>query len=384
MGNNDILVILEHLEREKGINKDVLLNTIEAALLTAARKRFGSDKDIKVKVDGETGHFKVFSGNKEITPKNFGRIAAQTARQVIIQKIREAEKEVVYEDFKDKESSVVTGFIQREEYKNKIVDLGNAEGILPFREQIKGESYQPRERVKFFLLEVKKTSKGPQLILSRTHPNFVKALFELEVPEIMDGIVEIKAIAREPGERTKIAVFSKQENVDPVGACVGVRGNRIKSIVRELKGEKIDIIRWSDNMEAYLTAALSPAKISRVNVDPENKRAEIIVPDDQLSLSIGKKGQNVRIAVKLTGWKIDIKTESNLAKEKTKEESKQESELSPLTLPGIGEKVLEKLKAAGFESLDKLLKAHVNDLIAVPGIGKKTVEKILAAIKKTD
>jgi len=374
--NNDILVILEHLEREKGINKEVLLKTIEVALLSAARKRFGPDKDIKVKIDGKTGKFKVLTGRKEITPKNFGRIAAQTARQVIIQKIREAEKEVIYEDFKDKQGDIVTGFIQREENNRKMVDLGNAEGILPYREQIKGETYQPRERVQFYLLEVKKTSKGPQLVLSRTHPNFVKCLFELEIPEISDGIVEIKAIAREPGERTKIAVYSKQENVDPVGACVGVRGNRIKSIVRELKGEKIDIIRWSEDMVTYLTAALSPAKISQVNIDAKNKRGEIIVPDDQLSLAIGKKGQNVRIAVKLTGWKIDIKTKSRLA---------EEEKIPPeLELPGVAEKTIEKLKEAGFNSLDKLLKARVEDLTAVPGIGQKTVEKILAAVKKTN
>ena len=373
--NGDILVILEHLEREKGINKEVLLKTIEAALLSAARKRFGQDEDIKVKINGKTGAFKVLSGRKEITPANFGRIATQTARQVIIQKIREAEKEVVYEDFKDKQGTIITGFIQREEYKNKIIDLGNTEGILPFKEQIRGETYQPRERVQFYLLEVRKTSKGPQLILSRTHPNFVRALFEFEVPEIADGIVEIKAIAREPGERTKIAVYSTQENVDPVGACVGVRGNRIKLIVRELKGEKIDIIRWNEDMDAYLTAALSPAKITQVNINPKNKEAEIIVPDDQLSLSIGKKGQNVRLAVKLTGWKIDIKTESRLAAEK---------KVIPLSsLSGIGQKTLDKLAEAGFDTLDKLLAAEIKTLMVVPGIGKKTVEKILAAVKKT-
>ena len=229
--------------------------------------------------------------------------------------------------------------------------------------------------MQFYLLEVRKTSKGPQLILSRTHPNFVRVLFEFEVPEITDGIVEIKAIAREPGERTKIAVYSKQENVDPVGACVGMRGNRIKLIVRELKGEKIDIIRWNEDMDAYLTAALSPAKITRVNIRPKNKEAEIIVPDDQLSLSIGKKGQNVRLAVKLTGWKIDIKTESKLAAEK---------KVVPLSsLSGIGQKTLDKLAEAGFDTLDKLLAAEIKILMAVPGIGKKTVEKILTAVKKT-
>ena len=373
--NGDILVILEHLEREKGINKEVLLKTIEAALLSAARKRFGQDEDIKVKINGKTGVFKVFSGRKEITPANFGRIAAQTARQVVIQKIREAEKEVVYEDFKDKQGTIITGFVQREEYKNKIIDMGNTEGILPFREQIRGETYQPRERVQFYLLEVRKTSKGPQLILSRTHPDFVKTLFELEVPEITDGIVEIKAIAREPGERTKIAVHSTQENVDPVGACVGVRGSRIKLIVRELKGEKIDIIRWNEDREAYLRAALSPAKIAQVNLNPKNKEAEIVVPDDQLSLAIGKKGQNVRLAVKLTGWKIDIKTESKLAVEK---------KVVPLShLSGIGQKTLDNLAEAGFDTLDKLLATEIKDLMAVPGIGKKTVEKILEAVKKT-
>lgn len=373
--NEDILVILEHLEREKGVDKETLLKAIEAALLSAARKRFGPSQDIQVKIDGKSGAFKVFSGRKEITPEDFGRIAAQTARQVIIQKIREAEKEVVYEDFKEKQGKIVTGFIQREEYKNKIIDLGNAEGILPYREQIRGETYQPRERLQLYLLEVKKTSKGPQLILSRTHPNFVRALFELEIPEIEEGIVEIKSIVREPGERTKIAIHSKQENVDPVGACVGVRGNRIKAIVRELKGEKIDIIRWNEDIANYVTAALSPAKISQVNINSKEQKAEVIVPDDQLSLSIGKKGQNVRLAVKLTGWKIDIKTESNLAKEK---------KMVPLTeLSGIGKKTVEKLNKAGFETLDKLSRAQIKDLTAIPGIGKKTAEKIIEAVKQS-
>jgi N utilization substance protein A len=248
----------------------------------------------------------------EVTPKDFGRIAAQTAKQVVVQRIREAEREIVFDEFSNKESDIVTGIIQRFERKNVIIDMGKAEAVLASTEQTPGEEYRFNDRIKTYILEVKKTTKGPQIAVSRTHPGLVKRLFELEVPEIHEGIVEIKSIAREPGSRTKIAVFSKDPNVDPVGACVGQKGTRVQAIVDELRGEKIDIIKWSSDPEVFISASLSPAKVIRVDVNEAEKSAKVTVPDFQLSLAIGKEGQNARLAAKMTGWKIDIKSESQL------------------------------------------------------------------------
>lgn len=343
--NQDFLTALEAIEKEKGIAKKVLLEAIELALISAYKRNFNTSGNVKVHVDTVSGEMKVFSllnivekpeismqeisleeakeinsgyeigdiAEREVTPKNFGRVAAQAAKQVVVQRIREAERELIYEDFMDREQDIVTGTIQRFEQKNVIIDLGRTEAILPPLEQVQGDLYKQGERVKVFISEVKKTTKGPQIIVSRTHPGLLKRLFELEVPEIFDGIVEIKALAREAGYRSKIAVSSKNEDVDPVGACVGHRGNRVQMVVSELKGEKIDIVKWDEDLEKYVANALSPAKVLSVSIKEGEKNASVIVPDYQLSLAIGKEGQNARLAAKLTGCKIDIISEASLA-----------------------------------------------------------------------
>lgn len=340
----DLIHALEQLEKEKGIDKDIIIEAIEAALISAYKRSFGSSQNVRVSVDRETGDFKVFALKKvtvdpqnefsdisienakminpdleeddiaeiEVTPRKFGRIAAQTAKQVVVQRIREAERGIIFNEFSNKEGEIVTGIVQRIERKNVIIDLGKAEAVLAPAEQIPGEEYKFNDRIKTYIIEVKKTTKGPQIMVSRTHPGIVKRLFELEVPEIYEGIVEIRSISREPGSRTKIAVFSKDDNVDPVGACVGQKGIRVQAIVDELRGEKIDIIKWSSNVQEYISSSLSPAKVVRVDVNEEEKSAKVTVPDFQLSLAIGKEGQNARLAAKLTGWKIDIKSESQL------------------------------------------------------------------------
>jgi transcription termination factor NusA len=342
--STELILALEQLEKEKGIKKEIIIEAIEAALISAYKKNFGSAMNVKVNIDRTTGDVKVFALRKiaenpdaetmdisvgeaaklnptleigdyvelEVTPRSFGRIAAQTAKQVVVQKLREAERGIIYDEFYNKESDIVTGIIQRIEKRNVIVDLGKTEAVLGPSEQTPGEEYRFNERLKSYIVEVKKTTKGPQIMISRTHPGLVKRLFELEVPEIHDGTVEIKSISREPGSRTKIAVYSKDENVDPVGACVGQKGTRVQAIVDELRGEKIDIIKWSNDPRDYISSSLSPAKVVRVDADENEKSAKVIVPDYQLSLAIGKEGQNARLAAKLTGWKIDIKSESQL------------------------------------------------------------------------
>ncbi|MGB9859703.1 MAG: transcription termination factor NusA [Moorellaceae bacterium] len=340
--NTEFMYALKELEREKGLKMAVLLEAIEAALVSAYKKNFGSAQNVRIHIQPETGEIKVFAQKKvvekvidprmeislqearninsnyelgdivekEITPKEFGRIAAQTAKQVVIQRIREAERNLIYEEFITLENDIVTGVVRRQEGKNWIIDLGRVEAIMSPAEQIATESYAPGQRLKVYVLEVKKTTKGPQILVSRTHPGLLRRLFELEVPEIHDGIVEIKGVAREAGTRSKIAVHSREEKVDPVGACVGPKGIRVQSIVNELRGEKIDIIKWSDDPAVFVANSLSPARVLDVEVDYENKIGRVIVPDNQLSLAIGKEGQNARLAAKLTGWKIDIKSES--------------------------------------------------------------------------
>jgi N utilization substance protein A len=349
--NQDFMPALEAIEKEKGIKKDTLFEAIEAALISAYKRNFSSSHNVKVNIDRETGEMRVYSYlnvvdkvtnphheihieearkkdplyklgdvvELEVTPKNFGRIAAQTAKQVVIQRIREAERDLIYEEYIDREEDIVTGLIQRFEQKNVIINLGKTEAILAPSEQMPGETYKQGDRLKTYVLEVKKTTKGPQILVSRTHPGLLKRLFELEVPEIYNGVVEIKAIAREPGSRSKVAVFSRHKDVDPVGACVGPKGNRVQSIVGELKGEKIDIMEWDEDPEIFVARALSPAKVLKVEIFPDNKSALVVVPDYQLSLSIGKEGQNVRLAAKLSGWKIDIISESRY-NEKIEEE----------------------------------------------------------------
>ncbi len=351
--NEDIIKVLNDIEKEKGIAKDILIKAIESALTSAYKKNYGIKNNIEVNMCKDTGKIKVFnkkiivkrvsnSVNEisidelelsdkdkdtykigdtiliEITPKEFGRIAAQTAKQVIVQKIREAERNVIYEKYIDKERDIVTGVIQRIENRNVIIDLGRAEALLLPNEQIKDEEYYKGKRMKVYIVEVRKTSKGPKIFTSRTHPELLKRLFELEVPEIHEGLVEIKNIAREAGKRSKVAVYSKDEKVDPVGACIGDRGSRIKSIMMELKDEKIDIVRWSDEEKSFIANSLSPAKVISVNLFEKEKIATVVVADQQLSLAIGREGQNARLAAKLTGWKIDIKSETQYKEENNK------------------------------------------------------------------
>lgn len=372
--NQDLLAVLDYIEREKGIKKDILIKAIESALISAARRNLGKHvTDIKVEFDSQTGDFKVFRPDGKEVSGDFGRISAQTAKQVIIQKIREAERDVVFEEYQHKVNDIASGSVHRFEKGLIIVDLGRVEGILPKREIPPNEEYRQGDRIKALVVEVKKAAKGPEILLSRNSPGLVKRLFELEVPEIYEGIVEIKSVSREAGDRSKIAVYSKDDKVDPVGACVGMRGQRVKNIVRELGGEKIDIVRWSVNIGDFISASLSPAEIMSVKTNESEKRAEVIVADDQLSLAIGKKGQNVRLAAKLTSWNIDIRSKSEIDEVK---------EVSIGEVKGIGPKTEKLLIKAGFNTLGKIVKLDIKDLTAIKGIGKKTSEKILKAAKE--
>ncbi len=343
--NTEFLEALKDLEREKKISVDVLLEAIEAAMLSAYKRNFGSLQNAKVHIDRETGDCKVYARRNvveevedprieisleeaqaidprynlgdavemEVTPRNFGRIAAQTAKQVVVQRIREAERNIIYEEFANREGDIINGVVQRIEQKNIYIELGKTEAILTQAEQMPGEIYRQGDRIKAYIVEVRKTTKGPQIFVSRTHPGLLKRLFELEVPELQEGVVELKSVAREAGYRSKIAVYSRDENVDPVGACVGPKGMRVQTIVNELNGEKIDIIKWDPDPSKFVASSLSPAKVVAVEIWEDEKVARVIVPDYQLSLAIGKEGQNARLAAKLTGWKIDIKSESQMA-----------------------------------------------------------------------
>ena len=389
--SEEILAILEQIEREKGIKKEVLIAAVESALLSAAKKvmNLKPEQELKVQMDPASGKIKATCDGRSVTSIDFGRIAAQTAKQVIMQKSREAEKEVIFTEFQGKIGDIVSGTVYRFERGNIIVDLfGKAEGSLPRREQSHHEEFHQGERIRAYLLEVRKESRGPQIILSRAHPNFVKKLFELEVPEIYEGIVEIKSISRQPGERTKITVYSKDPKVDSVGACVGMRGNRVKNIVSELRGEKIDIVRFNENIQEYIAAALAPAKISEIHLDKASLRAEVIVDDNQLSLAIGKHGQNVRLASRLVGWELDIRT-----KEKKEAEAK-EAKIEPVAkektlkgtplsrLTGIGKGLLENLSNAGINTVEDMLNVDYDKLLKIKGIGKVKAKKLMEEAKK--
>ncbi|MBN1587012.1 MAG: transcription termination/antitermination protein NusA [Candidatus Omnitrophica bacterium] len=373
--NGELLAVLDHIERDKGISRKVLIEAVEAALVSAARKTIGGEEtdEFVVTLDGISGQIEVFINGEKYETPDFGRIAAQTAKQVIIQKIREAERDVVFVEYQAKVGELVNGIIHRFERGDLIVDLGRTEAVLPRREQSPREEYRQGERLRAYVLDVRRNTKGQQIILSRTHPGLIQELFELEVPEIYDGIVEIKSIAREPGERSKVSVFSNDDKVDSVGACVGMRGTRVKSIVRELQGEKVDIVRWSDEIRSYIAAALNPAEIDRMDVDLERKHSEIIVEDSQLSLAIGKRGQNVRLASKLTGWTIDIRSES--AAEALRG-------LALSQLPSVGAKTEEALRDAGYLNVDMIARASVEALTQVPGVGEKGAEKMIESAKE--
>ena len=393
--NKDLLNIIGHLEREKGIDREKLITMIEGAILTASKKSALLKGDVVVKIDRETGEMRVFLDDKEVTPANFGRIAAQTAKQVIIQKIREAEREVIFEEFSQRTNELMSGIIQRYDRGNIIINIGKAETILPKKEQVPRDDYRQGERVRVIVTEARKTNHGPEIIVSRRSPIFIKKLFELEVPEISEGIVSIESIARDAGERTKIAVSSASERIDAVGACVGMKGIRVKNIVGELRGEKIDIVRYNDDPVTYVKNALSPAEIRDVKLDRENKTCDIIVNKDQLSLAIGRHGQNTKLAAKLTGWKIDVKCWEDMGGEKaflplTKAEiaedimSKKIKEIQAKiqSLPGVGPKVAEAIVTAGFTSIEQIAQSEVNDLSEIPGIGGKMAEKIIASSRE--
>ena len=357
--NKELILALEELEKEKGIKKDYLLESIETALVTAYKRNFDASENVKVEMNEDTGATHVYSVkevvenienpitqisldeakkinktlkvgdevNIEIVPKNFGRIAAQTAKQVIIQKIREAERTVLYEQYSDKKGEIVSGTIQKAERGIVIMDLGKLEGLMPTKEQIPTEIYRVNDKIKAYVVDVEKGEKGaPYVVVSRSHPDFVKKMLEMEIPEIYDGIIEIKSVSRNPGKRCKVAVYSQDENIDPVGSCVGQRGIRIQNVINELHGEKIDIIEWSPDISTFIAAALLPAKILAADIKEEERFAQVIVPDDQLSLAIGKGGQNARLAAKLTNWTIDIKSESQFRELLSKKQEENEVE----------------------------------------------------------
>ena len=407
--NRELINVIEQIAREKGIDKEILFEALESALLSASRKTLGPAENIRMHIDRKGGDLRVYCRKKvvqEVTddkfeigledakalnkdaeledeleleqerpPQEFGRIAAQTAKQVILQKVRDAEREGIYSEFAGKEGQLLRGVVHRIEKRNVILEIGKAEAILPEREQIPGERHNPGDRIRAFVLEVRRTAKGPQISLSRTHPGYLARLFETEIPEIQEGIVIVKATAREAGERAKVAVASTKRDVDPIGACVGLRGTRIQVISRELRGEKIDIIEWSHDPATFVARALSPARVSSVAItepaEPSSQpSALVIVPDNQLSLAIGKKGQNARLAAKLTGMRIDIKSESEVEAERLPAGAV-ENRAALGALPGVGPALVEALAAAGLGSPAAIVKAGREKLGLVADVGDR-------------
>ncbi|MBS3908943.1 MAG: transcription termination/antitermination protein NusA [Actinobacteria bacterium] len=343
--NGELIEALKQLEREKQIAPDTVLEALKTSLASAYNRNFGAEQEIRVDIHPETGRISVFSQEwvekegaepelieEEITPDNFGRIAAQTAKQVILQRIREAERENMYREYIDREGDIVTGIVEQSDQRYTLVNLGRVEALLPPTEQVPTERYDHGTRIKTYIVEVRRTTKEPQIIVSRTHPSLLRRLFELEVPEIYEGYVDIKSVAREPGYRSKIAVASRDASIDPVGACVGPKGSRVRMVVSELRGEKIDVVEWNEDPAQFVANALSPARVKTVKVNEADHTAEVIVPDNQLSLAIGKEGQNARLAAKLTGWRIDIKSES---------QAKDSGEAEGILAYGAGEEVAE-------------------------------------------
>ncbi|MBN1522425.1 MAG: transcription termination/antitermination protein NusA [Candidatus Aureabacteria bacterium] len=428
--NEELIAVFDLMERERGIQRDTIIKAIESSLLSASRKSFGTYKNPQISIDPSSGDIKVYAefvvvaDNEkpsqyevkqsiakkqhpkqnikagdvaliEVTPDNFGRIAAQTAKQVIIQKIREAEKDVIYNGYKDKVGQVVNGIVRRKEKNNVIIELDKAEAVLPKKEQTPNEKYHIGDRLRVLVMSVTRGG-TPEVVASRSHPDLVRKLFEIEVPEIYESTVEIKRIARDPGYRTKIAVLSKDEKVDCVGACVGMRGSRVKNIVRELNGEKMDIIPYSDDIVEFARNALNPAKLKAVDVFEEEKRLLVLVDKSQLSLAIGKRGNNARLTSKLLGWKIDIESEEEYTGERRvssskrrKREKKREMENGEgsLDIPldeveGVNKKVVDYLIANGYDTLKKVASMHVDVLYTIPGVGKSAVEEVKEAIEK--
>jgi N utilization substance protein A len=405
----DLNRVIEQVSKEKGIDRQIIVRALEEAMLSAAKKTFGHEKNIEAKFNTELGEVELYEiktvvelvedaenqvtldeARKKLDPEaeigdellaklpaeKFGRIAAQAAKQNIIQRVRDAERDIIYNEFKGRKGELFSGIVQRFEKKNIIVNLGRTDAILPEKEQIPRERYRQGDRIRAFILDVELTSKGPQIVLSRTHPGLLVKLFEQEVPEIYEGIVEVKGAAREPGGRAKIAVTSHDADVDPVGACVGMRGTRVQAVVQELRGEKIDIVPWTADPAEYVCRALAPAKVSKIIMDEDGNAMEVIVPDDQLSLAIGKKGQNVRLASRLTGWKLDVRSESEA------EDEARRARASLTAIPNIGDVTAELLYQNGFKSAEELADSDEETVGEIDGIGPERAGGILAAARE--
>lgn len=407
--NADFLAVLEYWEKEKGISRDVLTSAVQEALLSAAKKAVGPARELRVAIEPKTGDIKAFAklvvsdkvisrhdqisvfdahrikpdaqlGDElevEVTPTGFGRIAAQYAKQALMQQLRRAEKALIFTEFKDRVGDIISGTVRRFDRSDVVIDLGKYEALLPNRERVPTEEYQPGERIRSYVKAVEQGAHGPEIILSRADPRFVIKLFQLEVSEINDGTIEIKGIAREPGFRTKLAVWTRDEKVDPVGACVGLRGQRVKNIVRELNNEKVDIIRWSSNIKEFITNALAPAKLKTFEIDEKHKRARIITSEDQLSLAIGKRGQNARLTSKLTGWQVDIEAEQVVTK--GFEEKVAEAVEQLAAIPGITREQADALVHSGLTRLEDLLQADEDDLSGIPQIGDQAAAVLASA-----
>ena len=415
---NDLLMIVRQIMDQTELPQETFIEAIEAALYSAAKRRYGSTHGVSIKIDPELREIECYVPKKvveimknfakeipieeavklkpdaqlddmlevEVDPKEFGRIEAQTARQILVQKIKEAERQQIYEEYKDREGEVVAGHVQRMERGSLILDLERTEGVLPFSEMPHPNNFQRNDVLKCLILEVQDSVKGPQVVLSRTHKTLVARLFEMEVPEMYDGLVLVKAIERDPGDRAKVAVTATVGDIDAVGTCVGVKGSRVQTVVRELDGERIDLLEWDENPKVFIANALQPAKVTRVT-SGEDGNAEVIVPDDQLSLAIGRRGQNARLAARLTGWKIDIKSESEAGlqfKEEIvgelfgtePEATSADTELDLAELDGVGAKIATVLKDSAFPTVELVAKASLEELSSIPGVGVKTAEKI--------
>ena len=405
----DLNRVIEQVSKEKGIDKTILISALETAMVSAAKKKFGHQRKIEAQFNPEIGEVELFEAKTvvdtvqdeaiEITLSEardtldpdaqvgdellckldsslFGRIAAQAAKQNIVQRLRDAEREIIYNEFKGREGQLVNGIVQRFEKRNIIVNLGRTDAILPEKEQVPRERYRQGDRIRAYIVSVEITSRGPQIVLSRTHPGMLIQLFAQEVPEIYEGIVEVKGAAREPGGRAKIAVVSHDPDVDPVGACVGMKGTRVQSVVQELRGEKIDIVHWIPDQAEYVCRALAPAKVSKIIIDDDDHTMEVIVPDDQLSLAIGKKGQNVRLASRLTNWRIDVRSEAEA------EEETRRARQSISSIPGIGDFATELLYQAGFKSAEDIADSELEEILDVDGISKEKAEALYASAKQ--
>jgi N utilization substance protein A len=399
----DLNRVIEQVSKEKGIDKSILIGALESAMVSAAKRTFGHQRKIEAQYNPEIGEVELFEAKLvvqevadpalEITLEDarenydpdaeigdelltkldtgsFGRIAAQAAKQNIVQRVRDAEREIIYNEFKGRVGELVHGIVQRFEKKDIIVNLGKTDAIMPEKEQVPRERYRQGDRVRAYIISVEMTSRGPQIVLSRTHPGMLIKLFAQEVPEIYEGIVEVKGAAREPGGRAKIAVVSHDPDVDPVGACVGMKGTRVQAVVQELRGEKIDIVHWTPNPDDYVCRALAPAKVSKVIIDDDEHEMEVVVPDEQLSLAIGKKGQNVRLAARLTGWKIDVRSEAEADEESRRAKS------SLVAIPGVSDITAELLYQEGFKSAEEVAEAELESILAVEGIGPEKAETI--------